>query len=259
LISENRLSLPEEGNNFLHGCDIIVMSVKKLIKSVVGDKLLGMCDYYRFPELGKAWGGPFNGQALRQQMFCELLGILELEAIIETGTYLGTTSEYLYEKARVPIYTVEQNPRFFGFAKARLAGIKGVRVHLNDSRNFLRQIASEKSLLDKRVLFYLDAHWNEDLPLQEELKIIFKAWNNAVVMIDDFQVPNDQGYGFDDYGPGKTLNLMYLQLIDDLNLAKYFPSQPSAMETGSKRGCIILAHSSEMIRRLRLAQTLRIW
>jgi hypothetical protein len=31
--------------------------------------------------------------------------------------------------------------------------------------------------------FYLDAHWNEDLPLAE--------W--------------DSGYGYDDFGPGRTL------------------------------------------------------
>jgi hypothetical protein len=57
----------------------------------------------------------------------------------------------------------------------------------------------------RTILFYLDAHWNDDLPLEEELELIFSVHPHAVVMIDDFQVPDDPGYQFDEYGPGKAL------------------------------------------------------
>jgi|GEM_PF-6874201 len=30
-------------------------------------------------------------------------------------------------------------------------------------------------------------------------------WKDSVVMIDDFEVPFDRGYGFENYGPGKRL------------------------------------------------------
>ena len=61
------------------------------------------------------------------------------------------------------------------------------------------------------VFFYLDAHWNDDLPLADEIDIIFSRCPWAVVMIDDFEVPSDPGYQFDDYGPGKALVLGYIR------------------------------------------------
>jgi hypothetical protein len=55
------------------------------------------------------------------------------------------------------------------------------------------------------VFFHLDAHWEGDLPLQEEIEIILGRFPNFLIMIDDFRVPGDSGYGFDDYGRGKML------------------------------------------------------
>ena len=79
----------------------------------------------------------------------------------------------------------------------------------------LRELTQEP--IDRAVptLFYLDAHWHEYLPLRDELEIALGQFANAVVLIDDFQVPDDPGYGFDDYGPGKTLNLEYLAHGED--------------------------------------------
>ena len=45
--------------------------------------------------------------------------------------------------------------------------------------------------------------------LREELEIIFSTWSRPIVMIDDFAVP-ESAYGYDDYGPGKTLDLSYI-------------------------------------------------
>lgn len=90
------------------------------------------------------------------------------------------------------------------------------------------------------VFFYLDAHWKDDLPLREELEIIFSHWARPIVMIDDFQVP-DSDYSFDDYGPGKTLNLDYLgPVISAHNIAVFFPAVAASEETGVKRGCVVL-------------------
>jgi hypothetical protein len=49
-------------------------------------------------------------------------------------------------------------------------------------------------LRDSPLFFYLDAHWNEDLPLAEEIDLIFSRSPCAVVMIDDFEVPGDPGF-----------------------------------------------------------------
>lgn len=59
-------------------------------------------------------------------------------------------------------------------------------------------------------------------------------------MIDDFQVPGDEGYSYDDYGPGKRLCLDYLQPLSQFKLTAFFPTLPSREETGGKRGCVVL-------------------
>ena len=105
----------------------------------------------------------------------------------------------------------------------------------------------------------LDAHWYNDIPLIEEIEIIFENWGNAVVMIDDFQVPYDEGYGYDKYGNGKSFNLEFLDSVEHLNLAKFFPSISSKFESKYKRGCVVLVKSHEMTERLKSAQNLRYW
>lgn len=66
-----------------------------------------------------------------------------------------------------------------------------------------------------------------------------QTWTNAVVMIDDFQVPGDPGYGFDDYGGGKVLTSACPPDMPGWRI--YYPAASSAEETGSRRGCAVLA------------------
>ena len=61
----------------------------------------------------------------------------------------------------------------------------------------------QRRLLEVETFFFLDAHGREHLPLREELEIILTHWREAIVMIDDFEVPGTD-YGYDDYGPGKV-------------------------------------------------------
>ena len=59
-------------------------------------------------------------------------------AIVETGTYLGTTTTF-FAGSGLPVYTVETDPRYHGFAQMQLRRFRG-RVHLSlgDSRVFLK-------------------------------------------------------------------------------------------------------------------------
>jgi len=79
-----------------------------------------------------------------------------------------------------------------------------------DSREFIQRLDVPRQA---RTFFYLDAHWEESLPPREELDLIIREFKQFVVMIDDFEIPNDPGYGFDDYGPGKRLSLRDLSFI----------------------------------------------
>jgi hypothetical protein len=234
--------------------------LKDSIKKMLGEKVMGMMDYYTAPHLKEVYGGPFNGQSLRQKIFLELLELFKFSAIVETGTYRGSTTEFLYRSSRLPVFTVESHARRVGYCRMRLRGTK-VSVEHNDSRTFLKGLKEKRAFPDRQLFFYLDAHWGKDMsfPLQEEVKIVFDTWPNSVVMIDDFQVPDDAGYGYDDFGDGNKMTLECLENGEPLKLAKFFPSQRSELETSARRGCVILAKESEVIEKLKQAKTLRQW
>ena len=67
---------------------------------------------------------------------------------------------------------------------------------------FLKVIAPDHIKSKHDVFFYLDAHSEKNFPFFEEIDLICSYWYNSVVMVDDFQVPGDKGYIFDDYGSG---------------------------------------------------------
>jgi hypothetical protein len=161
---------------------------------------------------------------------------------------------------QVPVFTCESSAENFGFAQARLSAIRHVTVTLGDSRDFLRSLL-KGPLLDARreaVIFYLDAHWNADLPLAEEVDLIFSSCQKAAVLIDDFEVPGDPGYGFDTYGPDLTLSASYIAAaVQEHRLATFYPSTPSSSETGMRRGCVVLSKDAVLGEMLRAISLLR--
>jgi predicted O-methyltransferase YrrM len=198
----------------------------------------------------------FNGQSHRKQIFLDLLSAFDFRAIVETGTWLGNTTGFMAQRSNLPIYTCELNERFHALARMRLADLKNIVFELEDSREFLSNL-SRTPLADQAVFFYLDAHWYEEHPLARELQLIHDRWKNFVIMVDDFQVPHDPGYRYDDYDTKSLLDMNnYCALFDRLDLVPFFPTRPSAEETGSKRGCVILARKGPDSDRLSRLPTL---
>ena len=232
--------------------------INSLIKMLLGEANVGRLNYYLKPELKNSLGGPFNGQSYRQRIFQELLKTVTFDTIVETGAYLGTTTEY-FSTTGLPIYTVEINPRFWGYTSARTRSKRRqIRLFLDNSPDFLRGLANNPAFLPAKPFFYLDAHWYNHLPLAEELEIIFQKWCEAVVMVDDFQVPGTD-YTYDDYGPGKALTLDYLKPLHHLDLAIFFPSAGAELETGRKRGSVTLCRNKELIKTLQGISVLKRW
>ena len=218
---------------------------------------LAAWEYHFKPELRDPFGGPFNGQVGRQAIFHEVARLMSLEGIIETGTFRGSTTEFIAEGVRTPIWTVEARLRFYHYARMRLARFANVQVSFGDSRTFLRRLANDQNVPKRRVFFYLDAHWYEDLPLRDEIKIVTTHWSDVAIMVDDFQVPGDPGYQFDDYGDHKQLTLTYLGALSQFGLQAFFPRIPSGEESGMRRGSVVLA-DSVAARKLSQANTLRL-
>jgi hypothetical protein len=198
--------------------------------------------------LQSCWGGPFNGQIARQDLVEKIIQVWSPDTVIETGTFRGVTTEWFAKCTLVPIYSCEKNKRFFLQSRQRLANFKNIHLVMQDSRDFIRDIANTE-VSKKKVLFYLDAHWEQDLPLREEISIIFQSFEYPCVIVDDFKIPFDSGYSFDDYGPGKTLSLEILEGLLSPEIQVAFPSTASNLDTGACRGAVILMRkdSSDVI------------
>jgi hypothetical protein len=205
-------------------------------------KLAAAIDYFLVPGLRRSWGGAFNGQQRRAEMVREILAACRFDAIVETGTYRGTTSSFFLESSPLPLFTVERERRFFEFARLRFRHEPRVRLLRADTRDALWSLVNE--LCGKHVFFYLDAHWREELPIREELSIVARGWREFVVLIDDFAVPDDPGYGFDDWGAGARLTLADSGAGAIPDVSVFWPAALSALETGERRGSVILARGS---------------
>jgi hypothetical protein len=208
-------------------------------------------DYRKFYH----WGFAMNGQTSRLETTRQIIFALEIRKIIETGTFRGTTTEW-FSQFGLPVETVEVNQRYFVFAKARLRKFKNVNVSLNSSVEFLKTLA-RNDVKNDTYLFYLDAHWEKYLPLREELELIFNSIPRAVVLVDDFKVDDDSGYGFDSYSPEMTLDLVHVSNSHLPNLFAFFPSTKAIQETGMRRGWVVLTADEGHAERLNKINLLR--
>ena len=217
----------------------------------------GCLDFVIHPDWRRGFGGPFNGQDFRRAIFIELVRRIPFSVIIETGTFRGTTTEFMQHETQLPVYSVEHSGRGFGFSYLRFLSNRAVRVFWADSRQALARLGRLGSLRGTSPFCYLDAHWDEDLPLADELNFIFATWPRAVAMIDDFKVPDDPGYGFDVYDSTGPLDLEYLRTHLVQPVTPFFPARPSGEETGYKRGSVVLAHDPDLVGALNSCSNLR--
>ncbi|MFE6090468.1 hypothetical protein ACFQ7M_00575 [Streptomyces massasporeus] len=189
-----------------------------------------------FPRLSLPELGPFNGQLGRQEIISELLAAISFDEIVETGSFRGTTTRFLNDISGLSVHSAEIETRFYRYAAMKCRSHPGIRLYHADSRKMLHILSKRPG--NPALLFYLDAHWQEDVPRYQELEIIEARWPKAVVMIDDFRVPDDPGYRFTSYH-GIPLDVNYLPGLPGWKA--FYPGRDSADETGAKRGCIVLA------------------
>ncbi len=216
------------------------------------------CVEYLFNTQDKnTYGGPFNNQKIRQEIFTGLLENFRFDEIIETGTYYGNTTEYMFKTSKLIVRTIELNPRKYGFAMARLFKYPKIKTYRGSSDVILTNLCKQPGIQQKQVFFYLDAHRNGKLILIEEIKLILSNIKQAVVMIDDFKVPGFPDYGYDKYPSGEILDLEYLSPLSNLGLQLFFPTVGPKNETGKKRGCVVLTLNKEYSEKLQSLSTLK--
>jgi predicted O-methyltransferase YrrM len=156
------------------------------------------------------------------------------DACIETGTFYGWTARYLASYG-VPLYTVEILPGPYHVAKRYLQHLSNVTLICGDSAVAMRQLAGRAEI--RRPFLYLDAHWQERVALFDDVRCAFSSWPDALIVIDDFHVPNDPGYGYDIYD-GTPFALDEFEIPEGTTIA--YPTVPAREETGARRGSVFL-------------------
>ncbi len=200
----------------------------------------------------------FNGQNGRKGIFFELMQSLPFRVIVETGTWIGSTTGFMAHRTGLPVYSAEIQARFHKIAKMHLSDMENVALYNHDSREFLRRVLQRDVIGAKAVFFYLDAHSYDDSPLLGEIELISGSVKEFAIMVDDFRVPGDEGYGYDHYASGLSLTLDHIgAFLEKQDLQVFFPSQPSADETGRKRGSVVIARRDSFGEKLRSLKGLR--
>lgn len=116
--------------------------------------------------------------------------------IIETGTYHGTSSRILssvFDK----VYTCEINQAYKEDIDKKINGIDNIEVMFGSSPDCLKKWFQEIGH-DKFFLF-LDAHWMEDWPIQDELQQVIDFGYKPFIFIHDFYCGHE-GWKYDSYG-----------------------------------------------------------
>lgn len=113
-----------------------------------------------------------------------------LEVFIETGTYLGNTSQWA-SKYFKEVYTIELSKELFLAAVENLRTCSNVKVFHGNSADEISKIL--KTVGERSALIWLDAHFSgnktsgahEEAPLSKELKILMEQKNHFYILIDD--------------------------------------------------------------------------
>lgn len=149
---------------------------------------------------------PFHDDLILQAFVADCVERHKVSSFVETGTFRADTLLWFASKyPEMPCYSVESNGTFYRFALGRAFRYNNVSIIHGDSRQFLETLDGLGT-----PLFWLDAHWKSDWPLLEELRIIQKRHCPSIVLIDDFQIADNPGFGFDSYN-GRALNLDYIE------------------------------------------------
>ena len=181
-------------------------------------------NFYTTPRLGMDMsdgGGSFGFDIHHALEACYLIHNYDCDAILETGTNAGDTTEFLAKMfPNLPVLTCEIEQKYVDVANIRLEKYDNVNVFLQSSEKFLAQYAHKYNF----PFVFLDAHWQDYWPLHDELNII----KSGAVCVDDCDI-GDIGFGYDAYNNVVCNPEMISQALGEK--AKVFTNNPHSEYT----------------------------
>lgn len=158
----------------------------------------------------------FNGDSYMAKEFLKLKNKYGIINAVETGSCIFSTSKWLGQNFE-NVYTFEHNKGFYDENIYKVSDLPNVKAYNMKSVEGIKSIINE---LNGPTIFYLDAHWFDECPINEEIDAISELNYPHVIVIHDFKTNNPQ-MGFDKFsfngGFDLDLNLIYS------NLEKIYP------------------------------------
>lgn len=193
-------------------------------------------NFYKILRLGAQelsdGGGPFGFDITTALEFDYLVERYQCDAIIETGSNAGDTTEYLARTyPHLTIVTCDVVDRYVELVRRRVGFMPHTHVEKLDSPKLIEKYKDRF----RCPLFYLDAHWYKEWPLERELALI----DNGVVCVDDFNI-GDPRFGFDAYDGVECGPDIFSRFIE--KIPYFYVNNPAAshelpcLQTGRRGG-----------------------
>lgn len=178
----------------------------------------------------------FNGDIYLQETFKKLFKLHKPNMIIETGTYMGDTTEFL-SSFNVPVITTEINKNFYNISCKKLNDIPNITMLFGDSENELKE--NFNKIKDKKILFFLDSHFFNDKILERELTLLKSLLIKPIIVIHDFYVP-DKDFAYDSWDDHRYDYDFYKEYFDELFGEDKYKHRYNIEASGARVGVIIL-------------------
>jgi len=115
---------------------------------------------------------------------------------VETGTYLGLSTEYLADISKI-VYSIEPSNKYYELSKERLSSKKNVKLFHGTSEDCLGDLL--ETIDTTNISFWLDGHFSagdtfkglNHSPVLQELDLIknnLSKFKKINILIDDFRI-----------------------------------------------------------------------
>jgi len=159
----------------------------------------------------------------------------QFRCAVETGTWKGHTTVAL--AGIFPhVYTIEILPDRFEANKPRFQAYENITALIGESPQVLLTLVKQ---FEFPLFAFLDAHWQDNWPLRDELKILLSIRQPKLIMIHDFKVPG-RDFGYDRYG-AQECALSHIADLLPHDECKYSFNSYAAPQS-EKRGVIFIEH-----------------
>jgi hypothetical protein len=133
-----------------------------------------------------------ENHGLKKEFLNEIRSLFSIDTFIETGTYLGYTTE-IASNIFNHVHSVELSQELFGQAQLKLGQIHNISLYKGDSAEKISEMIDNSS---GKLLFWLDGHFSggdtakgeSSTAILSELEIIRqKGKRDSVILVDDLR------------------------------------------------------------------------